>query len=102
MKLSKPIRWFVIVLGLLLLYVASYYVDVTPNPGYHATSVHVGPDAIPLIRAADYRFGGGVARRLYAPMEQLDRCVFPRRWIVTDEDMQSDITKMVIQKRQNK
>jgi hypothetical protein len=102
MKLSKPKRWFVIVLSVLLLYAVSYYMDVTPNQGYHVTSLDEATDAIPLIRAADYRFGGGTARSLYAPMEQLDRRVFPRRWIVTQEDMESDLTKAIIKKRESK
>jgi hypothetical protein len=100
MKLSKPNRWLAIVLGVLLLYVVSYYVDATPNRGYHATSVNVGPDAVPLILTADYRLGGEMARRFYTPMEWLDRRILPGRWIVTQDDMASDITKMMIQKRQ--
>src|SRR2546422_8936173 len=81
MRLTKPNRWVAIAMGLPLLYVISYYANVTPNRGYHATSVNVGPDAVPLILAADYRLGGEVARWLYKPMERLDRRILPRRWI---------------------
>lgn len=63
-----------VLLFMLVLYIGSYFALVVPNPGSATVRDHMDWKKSP------YRFGGEFSRRIYWPLEQIDRLVRPDAW----------------------
>lgn len=80
-------NWFtpLVVAALLLLpllYIGSYFAMVTPNRRVQVPIAwgNSTPAMITIPGRENYRFGNEWAARIYWPLEQVDRKLFPQRW----------------------
>jgi hypothetical protein len=58
------------------LYVRAYLMLVEPMP----PPIIVGPELCPM--STTYRLGGKTSAVLFAPLEEIDRRLFPDRWLI--------------------
>ena len=79
MEDKRPnVIWLIAPIALLpVLYVGSYAVDV--NPQSSISAITEDGNCISFV-PCNYRYGEKWAERIYWPLEQLDRKVFPKRW----------------------
>ena len=94
MKQFKRFLWAASMLASpLILYICSYVCVVRQKPMWNmVVIVRAGqpppprPKGLPL--AAYYRYGGRVAEIVYAPLAKIDQSLFPRRWLLTPQDLE--------------
>ena len=75
-----PFLISLLLICLLSSYVVSYVGLVKPEPIPQMSGFGPWP------RYPVYRFGGSYSERIFSPVNWIDKRLFPRRWLFTDED----------------
>jgi hypothetical protein len=71
----------VVAVAIMAVYLGAHASIVMPTPFGFMSGIPPWP------RVPRYKIGGQISEALFSPALALDRRLFPRRWLFTDEDM---------------
>ena len=84
--MKKKTRAIAIIAVVLVLYVGSYALLVTPAPLNYMTGIFPTGTVPSWPRVPHYQYGGKLAEVLFTPAVAVDKKLFPRRWRFVEGD----------------